>query len=745
MRTRVLSRGTRLQQRRASESTRAPARAVKTAQNFWNPSGRRVRARTLTGMITIRPRPFVLVQVVLLVGSLHACASPEPTDRSPAPDYRGARAARAEDASRGGTADDSGTPTPPPPSPPEAPLDEDPSLAELIREYTIASPAEVSLITPCDEIAYRNSFRASDSRALRVCIHAIIAPGDAAGDVSDADAHDAINLLEEAFDGMLRFHLVALEHETSTDADLAEDHVDAFVEAREDASCLNVFVVRTLAGGRWAGLGYFTWLAHPSIVVVRRALHSPTLPHEVGHWLDLYHTFEDAWGQEPADPEARCMVDDIERRCSEVTGDLLAETPADRRDCVTSAACSAVTCTDPDVHADHSLFMSYGAGCRRRFGAEGLQKALCTTVTLRSEQLEGSACGGCTMPPPPVCVDDRTSRTFALGTCDEVSGQCVFPQTDRDCPYGCRGAGECLGCVGSCDGRACGPDGCGGTCAPGCASDELCVAGACTYTCPYDGGCTHEGRSCLDDRRSLLCTANARHPSCLDYVIDSCRSTERCVGGFCVCAASCAGRECGDDSCGGSCGSCPTGRVCDGSGQCVCPAGQTDCGGRCAATGTACPTSGDTQCGAFAGEMTCTGDDVVCSTTLRTSGTCTPCGAASGLCTCSSSGRCVEAYVDLCTDVCFRDCIRIPVATGGALRIPNLGAYGRGDEISSVRLVNISQVVLHEHSAYGGRSVTLRGSCADLHARGMCDGRVCGTWTGGGNVGDQSSSVVVTP
>ncbi len=36
-----------------------------------------------------------------------------------------------------------------------------------------------------------------------------------------------------------------------------------------------------------------------------------------------------------------------------------------------------------------------------------------------------------------------------------------------------------------------------------------------------------------------------------------------------TCTPSCTGRECGDDGCGGSCGSCPEGLVCDVDGQCA--------------------------------------------------------------------------------------------------------------------------------------------------------------------------------
>jgi hypothetical protein len=52
-----------------------------------------------------------------------------------------------------------------------------------------------------------------------------------------------------------------------------------------------------------------------------------------------------------------------------------------------------------------------------------------------------------------------------------------------------------------------------------------------------------------------------------------------------VCTPACAGRTCGDDGCGGSCGNCGDGFLCL-DGTCQCPAGQEACGGACLST---CP------------------------------------------------------------------------------------------------------------------------------------------------------------
>lgn len=54
-----------------------------------------------------------------------------------------------------------------------------------------------------------------------------------------------------------------------------------------------------------------------------------------------------------------------------------------------------------------------------------------------------------------------------------------------------------------------------------------------------------------------------------------------------ACRASCTGRTCGDDGCGGSCGTCQGELVCR-NGTCDCPEGQDLCGGTCH---PACPSS----------------------------------------------------------------------------------------------------------------------------------------------------------
>jgi len=42
-----------------------------------------------------------------------------------------------------------------------------------------------------------------------------------------------------------------------------------------------------------------------------------------------------------------------------------------------------------------------------------------------------------------------------------------------------------------------------------------------------------------------------------------------CRGEDCTCTPGCAGKVCGSDGCGGSCGTCPANQTCNANGQCV--------------------------------------------------------------------------------------------------------------------------------------------------------------------------------
>lgn len=147
----------------------------------------------------------------------------------------------------------------------------------------------------------------------------------------------------------------------------------------------------------------------------------------------------------------------------------------------------------------------------------------------------GVSCGTCTAPESCnaatfqcECTPDCTFRQCGLDpVCGTSCGEC-------DAGVVCTLNGQCPdpGCPGSaattCAGRQCGPDGCGGFCAPGCTEDQEC--NPTTYLCEGGAGCECGAREC------------GPKPGC---------PTE-------------------------SCGVCPVGEECDAAGMCGPPPGK-DC------------------------------------------------------------------------------------------------------------------------------------------------------------------------
>ena len=151
------------------------------------------------------------------------------------------------------------------------------------------------------------------------------------------------------------------------------------------------------------------------------------------------------------------------------------------------------------------------------------------------------------------------------------------------------------GCVPDCSGKECGDDGCGGICGT-CPAGKTCAvagpdAGHCVPTCTPicdglecgDGGCTDRpdacgvcgaAQACVEGRCVAIrsCGNGACEPTaqetCESCPADcACDCGEECRSGTCVFTA-CEGLDCGDDGCGGSCGNCAPGQVCQG-GHCA--------------------------------------------------------------------------------------------------------------------------------------------------------------------------------
>jgi hypothetical protein len=171
-------------------------------------------------------------------------------------------------------------------------------------------------------------------------------------------------------------------------------------------------------------------------------------------------------------------------------------------------------------------------------------------------------------------------------------------------------------CQANCTGRQCGPDPtCGASCGL-CQAGQMCTAaGQCVtggqqlgQPCAFTGGVNEAAGPCTTGLECLGIPADPAYPcstdqSCIDlgfyanwnpdcvtgtgcgvsFCSSICGPDNSCPAGYeaynlsgtcyCIpanaCTPNCAGRQCGDDGCGGSCGTCPTGQSCNASGQCV--------------------------------------------------------------------------------------------------------------------------------------------------------------------------------
>ncbi len=217
--------------------------------------------------------------------------------------------------------------------------------------------------------------------------------------------------------------------------------------------------------------------------------------------------------------------------------------------------------------------------------------------------------------PDNCAVDCGACGDGVCGKKEEEGGYCPM-----DCPVGC-GDGICDEgetkafcpkdcCFPSCVGKECGNDGCGGscgTCETWCSEEGFCCVPDCTDKECGDDGCGGSCGSCNDKK---YCTTDectdfkCHHPlipfQCLigstcvpagtENPLNSCQecSPDQATGKWtpgpdgvpcgdgkvcyqgscCNHNGNCAGKVCGDDQCGSTCGLCPLGLVCL-LGQCV--------------------------------------------------------------------------------------------------------------------------------------------------------------------------------
>jgi len=273
----------------------------------------------------------------------------------------------------------------------------------------------------------------------------------------------------------------------------------------------------------------------------------------------------------------------------------------------------------------------------------------------------------------------------------------------------CSGGGGGQACEPSCGGMECGDDGCGGTCGM-CAGGATCDGGQCVeeqppgddacinetdaaildaqdiaaaaqqaamacLSSPDIGACTVEGLMdetglsagcagcyggqvvCVFENCIAQCAVAPDSSECQTCQADNClQAFEECSGiggGGQTCEPSCNGAQCGDDGCGGTCGTCDAGATCD-AGQCV---DEPPAGGACAnAADEAIMDAQDVAEVAQGAAMSCfsANDMPACIADAVTDGT--------GL-----SGDCALCYgglVGCIMDNCMMDCMMDPASAG---------------------------------------------------------------------------------
>jgi len=180
-----------------------------------------------------------------------------------------------------------------------------------------------------------------------------------------------------------------------------------------------------------------------------------------------------------------------------------------------------------------------------------------------------------------VCTPACAGRACGPDGCGGSCGSCPAGHT-------CSADGQCA-CQPDCTGLSCGPDPvCGQSCG-GCSADEACVAGQC---------------ACQPDCSGLSCGPD---PIC-GQPCGTCDPDQECVQGQCmnrVCQPACKDRECGlDPVCGQSCGQCPAGLSCSPEGACVDDGCDPDCSGRACGPDPSCGRS----CGVCQTDRVCRAD-----------------------------------------------------------------------------------------------------------------------------------------
>ncbi|TNF29909.1 MAG: hypothetical protein EP329_14660 [Deltaproteobacteria bacterium] len=394
--------------------------------------------------------------------------------------------------------------------------------------------------------------------------------------------------------------------------------------------------------------------------------------------------------------------------------------------CDGGAACLGGTCTC--VKNDHQACCPDGAGVCAYDSCGGVGAVIaacengCVDGTCASCEPAcdgkscgadgcGGSCGGCDG--GAVCDADGACvcvPEVAYACCEDGASLCavdscgVVGAVTAACPGGCQD-GVCASCAPACDGKACGPDGCNGSCGTCDGEGEVCVAGQCTCVPAV-------GTACCGDAVCPVDSCGVKGDA-----VEAC--AYGCASGACQpCVPACDGKDCGDDGCGGTCGDAP----CDGGEICV--------EGVCS-----CVDEGATVCCGADGASRCGVDS--CGQSLGTLGVCDY-GCADGACLpCPVDCTDRECGDDGCGGSCG-DCDGgTQCVTGACVCVSAASVACCGDARCAYDSCGNQEETL-EPCPWGCTD----GACLPCPAD--CTGRVCGDNGCGGSCGDCAADEVCT-
>jgi hypothetical protein len=176
------------------------------------------------------------------------------------------------------------------------------------------------------------------------------------------------------------------------------NEIDALRTTNPVPDAINIYFTPNLKTGPNSpicGISAFTFSDVQAIAVSNACAGTPTnhstVPHEIGHYFDLFHTHEGAFGDEFVDGS----------NCADA-GDLLCDTPADPT--LSNATVDSLACIyvgeETDGHGDFYApdahqFLSYSRKhCRDRFSPQGEEQIVETLLTLRSNLIASSTDAG---------------------------------------------------------------------------------------------------------------------------------------------------------------------------------------------------------------------------------------------------------------------------------------------------------------------------------------------------------------